>query len=56
MKIRKKFSLAIFFSLTSAIMVINGVTSEVLTAYGIIATGVLGAFGAADVFGKKYED
>ncbi len=55
MRIRKKYSLAIFFSVTSTIMVFLEVKSPELTAYGIIAAGILGAFGAADVFGKKHE-
>ncbi len=55
MRFRKKYSLAIFFSITSFIMVLNNISSEVLTAYGIIATGVLGAFGASDVFDNKFK-
>ncbi len=56
MKIRKKFSLTVFFSISATIMAFTDVSSEVITAYGISAVAILGSFGAADVFGKKYED
>ena len=55
MRIRKKYSLAVFFSVTAAVMVFYDVSSELLTAYGIVATGVLGTFGAADVFDNKFK-
>ena len=55
MRIRKKYSLAVFFSVTAAVMVFTDITSEVLTAYGLVATGILGAFGAADVFDNKFK-
>jgi len=53
MKIRKKFSLAILFSVGGTIMVFVGIQSPEIMAYGVLATGVLAAFGVSDVLEKK---
>lgn len=53
MKIRKKFSLAILFSIGGTIMVFVGIKSPEIMAYGVLATGVLAAFGVSDVLEKK---
>ncbi len=55
MKIRKKYSLAIFMGVSAVVMVFYGIKGPELTAFGIIAIGILGAFGAADVYDKKFK-
>jgi len=55
MRLRKKFSLALFFGVSAVVMVFTDIKGPELTAFGIIVSGILAAFGAADVYGKKYE-
>ncbi len=55
MKIRKKFSLAVFFGISATIMVFTGIKAAELTAYGVIVGLLMAAFGYADVKGKDFE-
>lgn len=55
MKLRKKFSLAIFFGVSATIMVFYGIKGPELTAYGVIVGLLMAAFGYADVKGKPFE-
>lgn len=55
MNIRKKFTLALLYSIGATVALFMDIKAPELMAYGALSAGVLSAFGYMDVKGKEFE-